>query len=113
MLYFYCTDGGRTNDWRIVGGEPAAPGQFPFQVSLRNFGSHSCGGSILNEKWVLTAAHCVAGSASQNIQIVAGSTKLNSGGETYQIEKITTHEKYDPRKLKNDIAVLKVKYLDR
>lgn len=44
---------------RIVGGSDAEPGQFPYQVSLRNQHSHTCGGSILNENWILTAAHCV------------------------------------------------------
>lgn len=44
---------------RIVGGGDAESGQFPYQISLRNRNSHTCGGSILNEKWILTAAHCV------------------------------------------------------
>lgn len=49
-------------DWRVVGGSDAPAGAFPFIVSLWGFtGSHSCGGSIINAGWVLTAAHCVTG----------------------------------------------------
>lgn len=44
---------------RIIGGENARPGQFPYQVSLQCGNRHICGGSILNEKYILTAAHCV------------------------------------------------------
>lgn len=51
------------NDTRILGGNYANDGQFPYLISLRqraaNF--HLCGGSILNEYWILTAAHCVVG----------------------------------------------------
>ena len=35
--------------------------EFPWQISLRNLGSHICGGSIINENQVITAAHCVEG----------------------------------------------------
>ena len=50
---------------RIVGGSEVEPNSLPFQISLqrRNFGgfSHSCGGSIYNENFIVDAAHCVDG----------------------------------------------------
>lgn len=50
----------------IIGGEPAAEGEFPFLVSVQvdvliNTFRHTCGGTILSDKYVLTAAHCLYG----------------------------------------------------
>ena len=44
---------------KIIGGIEAEEGDFPYQVSLRLLrGNHFCGGSIISNQWILTAAHC-------------------------------------------------------
>jgi secreted trypsin-like serine protease len=44
---------------RITGGSPAARGQFPWQVALIKDNDFFCGGSLISNLWVLSAAHCV------------------------------------------------------
>lgn len=44
---------------RIVNGLDASQGQFPYQISLRKNSMHHCGGSIITNRFILTAAHCV------------------------------------------------------
>lgn len=94
-------------DWRIVGGQTADEGQFPYQVSLRRYGSHSCGGSILNENWVLTAAHCLF-QVSGTLTVVAGTNSLGKGGDEYKTVKAIYNENYDPSGIHNDVALVKV-----
>jgi len=46
---------------RVVGGVEAMPHSWPWQVSLQGRRGHFCGGSIINDRWIATAAHCAAG----------------------------------------------------
>ncbi|GAA4537202.1 serine protease [Amycolatopsis samaneae] len=99
-------------DTDIVGGRPASKGEFPYQLSLRDSfsGKHFCGASILDKHTALTAAHCVAdfhGDASK-LYVVAGSTKLDSGGVKSRVKTIVTHKQYDAQRIVNDIAILKL-----
>ncbi|ESN95803.1 hypothetical protein HELRODRAFT_185962 [Helobdella robusta] len=99
----------------IVGGIEARPNEFPWQISLQSStGSHRCGGSIINDQWIITAAHCVEGLIPSSWRIVVGLHKKISGTndpavKTFQIEKWVIHEKYGTPRYANDIALIKVK----
>ncbi|XP_034248949.1 trypsin-like [Thrips palmi] len=99
---------------RIIGGFDAEPGQFPYQVSVRsklrtaNWG-HFCGGSILNDTTIITAAHCmhnVAGTDIGDLYIVAGSNLLSSGGVQIFVKQKIVHPDYGPVYNDYDIALL-------
>merc|ERR1739844_615395 len=94
---------------RIVGGSAAKRGEFPWQVSWRNLGSHSCGGSILNENWVLSAGHCCAGIIGSG-DVVAGVIDIYLPEGVEQHKKITkfSHPDYDSSTINNDVCLLKV-----
>ncbi|GFU39736.1 trypsin-1 [Trichonephila clavipes] len=102
------------NGDRIVGGRDAVIGEYPWQVSLKfsNFfikSTHLCGATILNQRWIITAAHCVHRRSTRNFQVVIG---INSQKEkkidSYKVDKIKVHEQFDPETFLNDIAVIHV-----
>ncbi|XP_053601749.1 chymotrypsin-2-like [Plodia interpunctella] len=94
---------------KIVGGQDAIDGGIPYQVSLRSlFNSHFCGGSILNNRWVLTAAHCTEGQSTYNVKVVIGTNSLTKGGTTYNADMIIIHENYDSYLIANDVSVIRV-----
>jgi trypsin len=91
----------------IVGGSNAASGQFPYQVSLRSAAnSHFCGGSIINSRWALSAAHCTIGRTTANTRVVVGTHLLNSGGISHTTSAIVNHPSYNANTLANDISVV-------
>merc|ERR1712112_682761 len=101
---------------RIVGGEEASDGEFPWQVSLRSIGAlgatHFCGGSIINENWILTAAHCCAGQIPATMHVVAGGIKLNNfenEEEPRNLDAIIGHPDYSAATISNDACLLKMK----
>jgi len=97
---------------RIVGGREARPGQFPHQASLRNnHRRHFCGGSVLNNFYVLTAAHCTQGRLAipANIRVAVGSHNLINDGTELLVERVINHPNYNrPTRLSNDIAIIRV-----
>ncbi|XP_019879199.2 trypsin-2 [Aethina tumida] len=95
---------------RIVGGQLANITDHPYQVSLQIFNQHSCGGSIIHYKYILTAAHCVYDYKSRNsaISVVAGTNYWYTNGTRFAVTQIYVHPKYDPDTLDYDIAILEL-----
>lgn len=52
---------------RIVGGEDAVKGAWPWIATLRWLGRTLCGGTLIDSQWIVTAAHCVYGSDTKSI----------------------------------------------
>ncbi|XP_074477020.1 transmembrane protease serine 9-like [Sebastes fasciatus] len=96
---------------RIVGGEDAPPGSWPWQVSLQKFGSHVCGGSLINREWVMSAAHCFSSTSTSGWQVSLGRQNLqgkNPNERSRTVAKIILHPKYDSSTSDNDIALLRL-----
>nr|AYV99574.1 venom polypeptide [Dolopus genitalis] len=111
-VFAYPTEG-NLNFPFIVGGDPAEEGQFPFQVGVQTHKQNEngeeykswCGGSLISDQVVLTAAHCVVGGIST--EIFLGASHLGKG-KPMKInvgkEGMIFHEDY--RGMNNDIAVV-------
>ena len=100
---------------KIVGGRPAAEGAHPWQVSMQVSWiadpreAHFCGGSIYNEQWVITAAHCVSGLTADDITVMAGTNYLVPFATRLNVERIIAHGGYSKITKDNDIALLRLK----
>jgi uncharacterized repeat protein (TIGR01451 family) len=99
---------------QVVGGTPAAPGAWPWMVSLSDtsapddYAGHFCGGALIAPQWVLTAAHCHDGDPSK-LAVVLGKVDLTTtGGERIAVSEIVSHPGYPLPHLDADIALLKL-----
>ncbi|XP_058178166.1 polyserase-2-like [Anopheles ziemanni] len=94
--------------WRVIGGTDAVEGTAPYQVSLQHNGKHFCGGSIVGDRWVLTAAHCTRDLQVENTTILAGTNNLGKGGKNYTIDRVIPHSRFGYPLYANDIALIRL-----
>jgi secreted trypsin-like serine protease len=105
----------RRRKGRIIHGQSAVPNSWPWVVSVQfvrnkhNF-THLCGGVLINEDYVLTAAHCVHFLQTNQIAVITEMHDLDDSpneSNIHLVRKVLIHPDYD-KKLKNDIALLKL-----
>jgi hypothetical protein len=112
---------------RLVGGVAVESTEWPWQAALEistwriNGDRPSCGGSVIDANWILTAAHCVVDAnvndpynpyvtvAPANIDVRTGSDRFDVGGQASKVKRIVRHPEYNPLTLENDIALLELK----
>lgn len=102
----------RYGNGRIVGGDIAQPGQFPYQVSFRDVEyGHTCNGAIMAARWVVTAQHCTVPyyNNPENLVIVTAGHDIQSGIE-YPIEIFIQYEHFESDTLTNDITMVRTSY---
>ncbi len=108
---------------RIVGGTESVDGEWQWIVALSRssstagddlFQNQFCGGSLIHESWVLTAAHCVVDafdnpvSASGVHAFVGAYDLINSTGEYRAVDLVLVHPNYNSTTTDNDIALLRL-----
>ncbi len=109
---------------RVIGGEVAEDGAWPWQIALivaeapRNADAQFCGGSMLLDRWVLTAAHCIHMADAngiyrdinpQAVSVLVGTNEIAAGeGDAVPIEAIYRHPAYVGEDFDNDIALIKL-----
>jgi len=103
----------------IIGGDPAATGEFPFMAAIldetrggTDYDKQYCGGSLIDDDWVLTAAHCAEGMTASQLSVAVGRTLLNSTpaqGQRRSVAAVYMHPDFnDPIGLAHDAALLRL-----
>jgi len=128
----------RGKETKIVGGTKAAFGAWPSTVALlkvavikkveqgtlrypsgeliprshANYQAQFCGATLIDSKWVLTAAHCLVDKGviekAENINVLVGATDLINDGTRKKIKRIIVHPDFSEKTANNDIALLEL-----
>ncbi|KAK0157518.1 hypothetical protein PV328_011257 [Microctonus aethiopoides] len=107
-----CKCGVTNQPSRIAGGHETGVLQYPWVHYLEYRGNIYCAGTIINDRYSLTAAHCVKGFNETLIKLFVGYHSRNgtsrSGGDVYSVKNIIIHSQYSRLKFDHDIALIKI-----
>lgn len=96
---------------RIIGGTQAQPTAYPWMASLRDSGGQFCGASLVNESWLMTAAHCVEDMSAARIHAVVGDfdlTQTDDGELKRGVKRIVIHPQRNAANDDHDIAMVEL-----
>jgi len=97
---------------RVIGGDDAIPGAWPWQVGLHTSrGGFFCGGTLITPEWVVTAAHCISTLNPSNYVLRLGDHNRHRNEGTEQnigASRVIKHPSYDSGRINNDIALIKL-----
>ncbi|GMR35923.1 hypothetical protein PMAYCL1PPCAC_06118 [Pristionchus mayeri] len=92
---------------RVIGGNETEPNAWPWTVQLVYKNVFQCGGSLINESFVVTAAHCIGIRLPQHYIVLSGGHRRMSG-RPHKVIKLFVHPLYNPFFYLYDIALLKI-----
>ncbi|XP_008069342.1 transmembrane protease serine 11D [Carlito syrichta] len=91
---------------RIIGGAQAEEGGWPWQVSLQTNNAHHCGGVLISDVWILTAAHCFRSTSDPRQWTVTFGISTTFPTLSKRVRSIIIHNNYIPATHENDIALV-------
>ncbi|XP_072756479.1 venom serine protease 34 isoform X2 [Anoplolepis gracilipes] len=104
---------GWKNPTKIVGGMETGVNEYPMMAGLVDPFQRDvyCGATIISQRHVLTAAHCLTNRNTSNVGVLVGDHDLSTGSDTnathlYKVSKLDIHPLYNDESLENDIAMV-------
>ncbi|CAH0592574.1 unnamed protein product [Chrysodeixis includens] len=98
---------------RVVGGDGAAAGAWPWQAALYRDGDFQCGATLIHAQWLLSASHCFYQATEAHWVARLGALRRGAWPRgpwerVSRVRQVVLHPKYAPRGFRNDIALLRV-----